>query len=409
MDDRPQWSRRMVAEREARGWSQLDAIRAMRAHSPKPLPDDTSLLRNWKRWEAGDSTPDASYQPLIARAFGTVSAAIWPVTRRRRDHESELMAATGMNTLEIVTRLRASAVDDATLDGMRITADQLSSDYPHLPAAQLLIEGRAWLHRISSLLEHRLTLTQHRAVLTTAGWLTLLVGCIEYDTGDRRAAEATRQAALSLGSEAGNGEIEAWAHEMRCWFDLTTGNYQGVITAAEQGQASAGHSGVAVQLAAQQAKAWARLGDRRQTEVALDRGRGILEGLQTPPNLDHHFVVDPTKFDFYVMDAYRMLGEDRLASTYASEVISVSTEYDGTERAPMRIAEARVTLAVSAARQGDLDQALSYGRRAIGGDRKSLPSLRMVVGDLTRLRNDRYAEEPETADYLEQVHVIQAG
>src|SRR5487761_1589566 len=268
MDDRPQWSRRMVAEREARGWSQLDAIRAMRAHSPKPLPDDTSLLRNWKRWEAGDSTPDASYQPLIARAFGTVSAAIWPVTRRRRDHESELMAATGMNTLEIVTRLRASAVDDATLDGMRITADQLSSDYPHLPAAQLLIEGRAWLHRISSLLEHRLTLTQHRAVLTTAGWLTLLVGCIEYDTGDRRAAEATRQAALSLGSEAGNGEIEAWAHEMRCWFDLTTGNYQGVITAAEQGQASAGHSGVAVQLAAQQAKAWARLGDRRQTEAA---------------------------------------------------------------------------------------------------------------------------------------------
>src|SRR5487761_1657576 len=379
MDDRPQWSRRMVAEREARGWSQLDAIRAMRAHSPKPLPDDTSLLRNWKRWEAGDSAPDASYQPLIARAFGTVSAAIWPVTRRRRDHESELMAATGMNTLEIVTRLRASAVDDATLDGMRITADQLSSDYPHLPAAQLLIEGRAWLHRISSLLEHRLTLTQHRAVLTTAGWLTLLVGCIEYDTGDRRAAEATRQAALSLGSEAGNGEIEAWAHEMRCWFDLTTGNYQGVITAAEQGQASAGHSGVAVQLAAQQAKAWARLGDRRQTEVALDRGRSLLEALPHPTNLDNHFVVDPTKFDFYAMDCYRRLGEDR------------------------------VTLAVSAARQGDLDQALSYGRRAIGGDRKSLPSLRMVVGDLTRLLNDRYAEEPETADYLEQVHVIQAG
>lgn len=409
MDDRPQWSRRMVAEREARGWSQLDAIRAMRAHSPKPLPDDTSLLRNWKRWEAGDSTPDASYQPLIARAFGTVSAAIWPVTRRRRDHESELMAATGMNTLEIVTRLRASAVDDATLDGMRITADQLSSDYPHLPAAQLLIEGRAWLHRISSLLEHRLTLTQHRAVLTTAGWLTLLVGCIEYDTGDRRAAEATRQAALSLGSEAGNGEIEAWAHEMRCWFDLTTGNYQGVITAAEQGQASAGHSGVAVQLAAQQAKAWARLGDRRQTEVALDRGRSLLEALPHPTNLDNHFVVDPTKFDFYAMDCYRRLGEDRLAVTYADEVIQAGTEYDGTERAPMRIAEARVTLAVSAARQGDLDQALSYGRRAIGGDRKSLPSLRMVVGDLTRLLNDRYAEEPETADYLEQVHVIQAG
>ena len=33
-DDRPAWARRMYNERQARGWSQADAIRAMRAHSP---------------------------------------------------------------------------------------------------------------------------------------------------------------------------------------------------------------------------------------------------------------------------------------------------------------------------------------------------------------------------------------
>ena len=32
-DDRPAWARRMYNERQARGWSQADAIRAMRAHS----------------------------------------------------------------------------------------------------------------------------------------------------------------------------------------------------------------------------------------------------------------------------------------------------------------------------------------------------------------------------------------
>jgi len=37
--------------------------------------------------------------------------------------------------------------------------------------------------------------------------------------------------------------------------------------------------GVAVQLAAQEAKAWARIGDRRQTEVALDQGRRLLDVL----------------------------------------------------------------------------------------------------------------------------------
>ena len=71
-----------------------------------------------------------------------------------------------------------------------------------------------------------------------------------------------------------------------------------------------------------------------------------------PDNLDHHFVVDPTKFDFYMMDCYRHLAEDRLAETLASEVIQASTDFDGTERAPMRLAEARITLGVVAARQG---------------------------------------------------------
>ncbi len=62
--------------------------------------------------------------------------------------------------------------------------------------------------------------------------------------------------------------------------------------------------GVTVQLAAQEAKAWARIGDRRQTEVALDRGRRLLDSMPYPENLDNHFVVDPTKFDFYAMDCY---------------------------------------------------------------------------------------------------------
>src|SRR5258707_14301691 len=60
------------------------------------------------------------------------------------------------------------------------------------------------------------------------------------------------------------------------------------------------------------------------TEVALDRGRKLLEAMPYPDNLDHHFVVDPTKFDFYAMDCYRHLAEDRIAETLADEVIRSS-------------------------------------------------------------------------------------
>ena len=112
--------------------------------------------------------------------------------------------------------------------------------------------------------------------------MTLLIGCVEYDTGDRQTAETTRQAALSLGIEADHTEIQAWAHEMRAWMNLTTGDYHGVVAAARHGIDVAPHHAVAVQLAAQEAKAWARIGDRRQTEVALDRGRRLLDTFHTP-------------------------------------------------------------------------------------------------------------------------------
>ena len=341
-EDRPAWARRMYNERQARGWSQADAIRAMRAHSAKELPSTSSLLRQYKRWEAGEVTPKEFYQPIIAETFGTVTHAMFPVAPKR-DADAEVLAVTGMDTLELVSRLQRSDLDQATLDGLRIMADRLCSEYPFMPSDQLLVEGRSWLRRVVSFQGQRLTLNQHREILTLAGWIALLIACVEYDSGDRQAAETTRQAALSLGTEADHAEIKAWAHEIRAWIDLTTGNYHGVVAAARTGIEAAPHHSVAIQLSAQEAKAWARIGDRRQTEVALDKGRRLLEAMPYPDNLDHHFVVDPTKFDFYSMDCYRHLAEDRLAETLASEVIQASTDFDGTERAPMRLAEARVT------------------------------------------------------------------
>ncbi len=203
-----------------------------------------------------------------------------------------------------------------------------------------------------------------------------------------------------LGQESGELSVQGWAHEMRAWFALTRGDYRGVIAASEVGIAVAPNEGVAVQLYAQQAKAWARLGDRTQTEVALDKGRLLLERLPYPESIEDHFVVDPAKYDFYRMDALRKVGEDRLAEQLAQEVIRAGTDFDGTERSPMRIAEARVTLGVVAAREGDLDTALAFGEKALSGDRRSLPSLAMVSADLGHVLNSRYAHASEAQAFV---------
>ncbi|MDH6498594.1 XRE family transcriptional regulator [Streptomyces sp. SAI-149] len=404
-DERPTWARRIAAEREARQWTQAEAVAALRAHSPKPLPEGPSMIRQWKRWESGEVTPSEFYQPIIASTFGTVTHAIFPVASRR-DGNAEIIAASGMETLDIISRMQASDVDNATLDALRITADRLCSEYPHLPSGQLVAEGRQWLKRVAGLQAQRLTLAQHREVLTISAWLALLVGCVEYDMGQRAAAESTRRAVLSLAKEAENAEVAGWAHEMRAWFSLTTGDYHGILAASQAGREAAPHHGVAVQLAAHEAKGWARLGDRRKTEVALDRGRKLLEGMPYPENLDHHFVVDPAKFDYYAMDCYRLLGEDAIAETLANEVIRVGTDFDGTEKAPMRMAEARVTLGVVAARRGDLEQAVDYGEWALKGDRQSLPSLLLVSRELASIVDRDFSGEAASQGYLEHLNSL---
>jgi transcriptional regulator with XRE-family HTH domain len=81
-------SRKTIRElRDERGWSQEGACRAMLACATdserKGLPCESSLLRQWKRWEAGTVIPDGNrsvpfYRPLIARVFGTTPEQIFP-------------------------------------------------------------------------------------------------------------------------------------------------------------------------------------------------------------------------------------------------------------------------------------------------------------------------------------------
>ncbi|MFQ6392716.1 XRE family transcriptional regulator [Nocardia sp. KC 131] len=333
-----------------------------------------------------------------------MTAAFFPKARPNRD--DELLAATGMDTLEFIGRLRMSDVSTSTLDAIRITAERLCCEYPYADPKGLHTEGTAWLRRITSLLDGRLTLLQHREILVLAGWVALLVGCVDYDIGRRTAAEATRRAAYSLGQEAENAEIIGWSAEMAAWFALTQGNYRGAIDAVDAALETSKNLGVGVQLAAQRAKAWARLGECREVQASLDEGRAILERLDHPSNLDNHFVVDPNKFDFYAMDCCRVAGEDPSAESYAREVIRNSTRADGSIRNPMRVSEAHLTLAVVAVRDRDLELAVNEGMRAFAGKRRSLPSLMWIAGETAREIIERFPGDPRTLVYLDQLRSL---
>jgi hypothetical protein len=189
-----------------------------------------------------------------------------------------------------------------------------------------------------------------------AGWLALLIGCVEYDLGMRAGAEATRIAAQQLGGEAEHSEILGWTHEMAAWFALIQGRYADAINTARAGRAVDGSHSVVVQLMGQEAKALGRIGNVPDLRAVLDRGQQMLNQFPPPERTDNHFIVDPDKWEFYAMDAYRLAGDDELAAQHARNVIEKGTGPGGIERSPMRMAEARLALGVVAARKGDLEQ-----------------------------------------------------
>ena len=76
-----------------------------------------------------------------------------------------------------------------------------------------------------------------------------------------------------------------------------------------------------------------------------------------------------------------------MATMHAKEVIRKSTAPTARCDHPCASSEARTTLAVVSARDGDLDGAIEAGNAALDIPRQSVPSLLMVTGDLvTELR-----------------------
>jgi transcriptional regulator with XRE-family HTH domain len=369
----------------------------------RQVPCDKSPI---SRYLSGRQRPSARMARRLDDILGTggdlAAAAGQPGTVAHR--RAALAAASDpAATMDLVRRLRASDVDSATLDALAGTTELLCMQYAYRRPAELRQEACRWLSHVSALLDGRTGLREHRELLVTAGWLTLLIGCLEYDSGMSSAAEANRLSAFHLGREAGHGEIVAWSLEMAAWFAHTRGDLAATVSCARAGQEAAGDAGVAVQLIAHEARALGRKGDKRAVSEALDRGYGLLQSTPRRGNPLNHFVIDPAKFDFYAMDCYRVVGDNARAAEHAAEVVRLAIDPDGRDLAPMRMAEARIALGSLAARSGELEEAAHYGTQAFGADRKCMPSLLLVAGELDAEMRERYPGEQPAREFHEQL------
>ena len=370
------------------------------------------------RWETGEVLwPPAIYRRALHELTGRDAEDLGFLPQHRRGERALIVGtvvprdalqaeAEIFDTLELTRLAEVSDIGAGTIEALNETADLLCRAYPSTPAATLRDRTKRRLQHVIRLLGGRSTLDQHRELLVIAGWMAVLLGCLHYDLGEREEAEAARQAAYQWARQAGHSEIMGWAYEMSAWFALVEGRYEQLIEFAQAGQEIAGTGNAGVQLILQEAKGWSRIGDHKQADAALNRGAGMLARMPAPAHPEHHFMFDHSKWMHYVSNCYVMLGDNERAEEHAREVITQHGRPDGSSNAPMRTAQARITLGIVAARQGELDQAVAYGESAFEFERQSLADLVSLSADLDGVLQQRYRGEQLARDFHERhLHV----
>jgi hypothetical protein len=338
------------------------------------------VIAEWEEWKRLGVRKPVSDVPQPAELTLTTSDLM----------SAEFLEAAAEDATEAVELARlaeTSSIAAGSLDTLDETVDRFARDYPHAPPALLIPRVKRQLRYIKHLLGTSVTLAQRRHLIIDGGWLALLLACLQFDIGNKPAAEASRDAAYQLGREGGHQELIAWTYELLAWFALVEGAYPSTIDNARAGRALAPHTSAGVQLAVQEAKAWAKLRDRAGAEEAMRQGGAALSRLPTPSHPDHHFIFDGSKLSFYAATVYVWLGALDRAEEHALHVIEQCITGDGVGRWPTRLAVAHIDLGLIAVQRREYAEAAERGVLALGAGRVVASTMGWVEELDTALRH----------------------
>jgi transcriptional regulator with XRE-family HTH domain len=351
---------------------------------------DVSTIR---RWEAGTSEPLALQRPKVARSLKIsmteLEALLSPVGAVAVTTQIQPWLAPinsdddEQDALELARRVSASDVGHETLDRLEAVVDELAIAYPKTPPADLLERTRRHLHYVSRLLDARKTLAEHRRLLVVGGWLSLLGATVHIDLNQPEAATARLKTAASLATHADHAEIHAWTFETEAWRVLTEGNYAHALELSHQAKAIApAGSSVAIQATAQSGRAYARLGQAKETYAALAEVQQLVSPLKRPDRPEHHYRYDPDKSIAYTATTLAWIG-DPAAEGYAREIIKRLDAGADPNKWPRRVASANIDMSLALLVTNRIDEASYHTMQALTSGRV-VPSNQWRAAEVVR-------------------------
>lgn len=322
--------------------------------------------------EHGERWPSRQIAEALDKALGARRTLldVWSATEAA--HSTTLVRvaadpadADELDAVELARRVAASDLGSETLSRLETAVDDLATAYPVTPPDELLDRVRTHLGYVSRLTDARATLDERRRLLVIGGWLALLAATLHIDLEHRRPARSWLDTAAKLAQQSGHDEIHAWRYETEAWQVLTDGNYRRAVDLSQTAQQIAPRgSSAGIQATAQEGRAWARLGEARDTYDAINRVHKLAAPLRRPDRPEHHYRYDPTKAVAYTATTLAWVG-DTAAENYAREIITRLHRNGNSARWPRRVAAANIDLALALLASNRLDEAAASALAAM--------------------------------------------
>ena len=226
--------------------------------------------------------------------LGTPNALLAPPFRQREPHPAAALAQTGPGRIDIrhvtdgttdLNRLAAQAavqslqftdgitksnVSDVELEGLEATLTQIAGDYVHASLDQVFTDLVSTRDRLFALLNGRQPLAQTRELLLLAGTSCLLLAHASQNLGDEDAAIAQLQTAWTFAEQSDCNDLRAWVKGTTALIAEWSSRPQTALHYTQQAIRLASGGETRVRIAAIEARAAARIGDRRTAIAALE-------------------------------------------------------------------------------------------------------------------------------------------
>ncbi|MEV0388738.1 helix-turn-helix transcriptional regulator [Nonomuraea sp. NPDC050643] len=360
----PVWATRLLAARNAQGWSQRDLARELTKAADKPLTELPNLIRRIRGHETGAHRPDAFYTTLYCKAFGLTEDQLFGTVITPVPALALPTLAPDTDLYERITRAidQPSLVDVATVQWLEHCLAEHRRVEDTIGSRPLLPLIHAQLSTVADLARGARGPLADRAVAVLAQYAQFIAWMCQ-DSRQHAAALAWYDRSHSWAIEAGDACLASTTLNMRAHQAWSLGDAPRCVRLAEasrwhDGRTTYGVQGMAAQMAG---RGHAKLGEANQARTRLAEAEDLIRTAAEHPE------DEPPWMYFYDEGWFLMqrgmaeleLGDGRRASDYLERGLSTLPDHYRRDRAWFGACLARAQ-----ALQGDAEAAVATALNA---------------------------------------------